>query len=725
MARRPSAFSALIAIDKPAGMTSHDVVSRVRRAVGEKRVGHAGTLDPAATGVLVVGIGQATKLLGLLTLDRKGYRATFQLGAETTTDDAEGEITRTAEVPGDCYIQHAYATVCSLVGWHDQVPPAYSAVSVGGRRAYDAARAGEKIELAARRVRIFDAHLVGVDREARTWELDLDVSKGTYVRSIARDLGRELGCYAHVSRLTRTFSGPVTLADCVSLEELAAGGAELARGRCLGPAAVLGLALRELDMSEVVDVSCGRRIEPGMVLDGIVSRPPAPGERVALTFGGGLAGIWERRGASLACSTNFPQAIEGVRAACALAEAGPDRPLDAPATEGLVRDALGMGGRRGGGSNNVCLAGGVVRGWTLERSGLDLEWLRPADGPSPDGTWRFAGENSRIVCAIGAFDGLHCGHQALIARARKEADERGAMLMAVTFTPDPARVLVGDAAPADLTLAGERPSMLFRLWDVDAVLVVDFTPEVAALPYERFVREVLGALGDVVAIVVGEDFRLGAGGAGDVAALSELGSRDGFDVVGMRLADAGGAPITSTRIRALLAEGAVEQAAALLGRCHHVVGEVEHGRGEGTGFGFPSANVRVLDGLALPSEGVYAGYVVVSRTCENGGAVEAYPAAINVGKPRSFSPGEEGAQFLEATLLGFEGDLYGQSVHVVFVRWLREPRRFDSVEELERTVLGNVDWVRQVLGEAPVTLSRVPDFLLDELVARSRGEVRP
>ena len=267
--------------------------------------------------------------------------------------------------------------------------------------------------------------------------------------------------------------------------------------------------------------------------------------------------------------------------------------------------------------------------------------------------------------------------------------------------------------------------MLFRLWDVDAVLVVDFTPEVAELPYERFVREALDALGDVVAIVVGEDFRLGAGGAGDVAALSELGSRDGFDVIGMRLADAGGAPITSTRIRALLAEGAVEQAASLLGRCHHVVGEVEHGRGEGTGFGFPTANVGVLDGLALPAEGVYAGYVVVSRTCENGGAVEAYPAAINVGKPRSFSPGEEGTQFLEATLLGFEGDLYGQSVHVVFVRWLREPRRFDSVEELERTVLGNVDWVRQVLGEAPITLSRVPDFSLDELVARSRGEVRP
>ena len=304
MSRRPSAFSALIAVDKPAGMTSHDVVSRVRRAVGERRVGHAGTLDPAATGVLVVGIGQATKLLGLLTLDRKGYRATFQLGAETTTDDAEGEVTRTAEVPDELLDGRAYPIVSGLVGWHDQVPPQYSAVSVNGRRAYDAARAGEEVELAARRIRIYDASCCGVDPEARTWELDLDVSKGTYVRSIARDLGRELGCLAHVCALERTFAGPVTLADCMSLDELEAGGAELVRERCLDPVAVLGLPARELSLDEIADVSNGRRIDAAGV---------AHGTRVALTLGGGLAGIWRCDGRHLVCETNFPQAIEGVR----------------------------------------------------------------------------------------------------------------------------------------------------------------------------------------------------------------------------------------------------------------------------------------------------------------------------------------------------------------------------------------------------------------------------
>ena len=306
MSRRPSAFSALIAVDKPAGLTSHDVVARVRRAVGERRVGHAGTLDPAATGVLVVGIGQATKLLGLLTLDRKGYRATLSLGAETTTDDAEGDVTRRALVPDEALDEErAAAEVARLVGTRDQVPPRYSAVSVNGRRAYDAARSGEELELAPRRVTIHAARLVEVRPAERAWVVDLDVSKGTYVRSIARDLGRELGCLAHVGELRRTFSGPVTLADCVGLDELSERGADLVHERALDPAAVLGLPVRELLVDEIPDVTCGRRIAAGADL--------AQGARVALVFAGGLVGIWRRDGRHLVCESNFPQGIEGVR----------------------------------------------------------------------------------------------------------------------------------------------------------------------------------------------------------------------------------------------------------------------------------------------------------------------------------------------------------------------------------------------------------------------------
>ena len=710
LARRPSAFSALIAIDKPAGMTSHDVVSRVRRAVGEKRVGHAGTLDPAATGVLVVGIGQATKLLGLLTLDRKGYDATFQLGAETTTDDAEGEATRTAPVPDELLdYMRAKAEVLSLRGEQDQVPPSFSAVSVGGRRAYDAARAGEELELSARRIRVYDARLLSVDAGAGSWELSLDVSKGTYVRSLARDLGRRLGCRAHVSALRRTFSGPVTLADCMTLEELEARGVELVHERCLDPVRVLGLPERALGLDEVVDVMNGRRIGLGSVRDGGDLRQPAPGERVALTLGGGLAGIWRRDGRHLVCETNFPQAVEGVRGPVDVRSLGPESPLEARDVRELVRASVPAGRAFRGGFGMRLLGGSV-------ECVLDVPYCEPfftvavdengAQVDDPLYSEKVAlGEDRRFVCAIGAFDGLHRGHRALLRRARAEADRRGCRLAVVTFSPDPARVLSPDSTPDDLLSVDDREYALIDS-GADALLVFSFTPELAAVPYERFVREGLGPLLDVRAIVVGEDFRLGARGAGTVDALRGLGGADGFDVIGVELSREGDEPITSTRIRGLIERGSVEEASALLGRCHYVAGEVEHGRGEGTGFGFPTANVRVSEDACLPAEGVYAGFVVVGSGLGTDHVGEvAYPAAINVGKPRSFSPGEEGEAFLEATLLGFEGDLYGERVRVVFVRWLREPRAFGSVEELERVVLGNVDWVRRTLGERGVELS--------------------
>ena len=326
------------------------------------------------------------------------------------------------------------------------------------------------------------------------------------------------------------------------------------------------------------------------------------------------------------------------------------------------------------------LVGSVLTGSVLRRTSRKST----SDGPR------------RAVCAIGAFDGVHVGHRALIERARVEARQRGDELVIVTFSPDPSVVLCPEH-PQKMLLADEgRLGILRSIEGVDRVVVLDFTAALAALPYERFVRETLGGLVDLDAIVVGSDFRLGAGGEGTVDSLAELGRARGFDVIGMELLDEGGAPVTATRIRALLGEGRVEAAAGLLGRCHFVTGEVVRGRGEGTGFGFPTANVRVPAALCLPAEGVYAGYVTHGDT--------AWPAAINVGKPRSFSPGEEGAPFLEATLLGFEGDLYGVIVDVSFVRWLREPRTFSSIGELERVVLGNVSWVRATLGERGIAL---------------------
>lgn len=691
MSRGPSALSALIAVDKPVGMTSFDVVARVRRAVGERRVGHAGTLDPAATGVLVVGIGQATRLLGQLTLERKGYRARIDLGSETTTDDAEGEATATAEVPERLLDSELAArAVRSLEKTRTQVPPDYSAISVGGRRAYALARAGERPALAPRPARVFRAALVEVLPDERAWVVDLDVSKGTYVRSIARDLGRELGCYAHVGALERTFAGPVGLSDCVSLGELVSGGVGLVRTRCLDPARALGLARRPLVANELAAVSSGRPIACGVAADEHGAHEPAPSERVCLVWDGGLVGIWARRGSHLVCEANFPQAIEGVRPD--LSQVGPVFALGPHAERQLVRESILWHAGSQERTHPFSLLDGSATGrlsfWGAEP---------PATRASGEGQ----SDEQPFVCVLGAFDGLHRGHRTLIARAREEARRRSARLAVVTFSPDPASVLEGPWAPRNLLGTSDRARALMAC-GIDLLVTVDFTGELAALTYERFVRDVLGGLMSVSALVVGSNFRLGAGGAGTVDALAELGRAHGFDVIGMDLVDVGGTPISASRIRALVEAGAVEDAADLLGRCHFVWGQVEHGRGEGTGLGFPTANVRVDRSVCLPAEGVYAGFVVRGT-----GALTAWPAAINVGVPRTFEPGAEGQAFLEATLLGFSGDLYGQYVYVVFVRWLRGPERFSSVDELTRTVLANVDWVRRSLGESGVELAGV------------------
>lgn len=345
MKRKPSALNLLIGVDKPAGMTSHDVVNRVRHAVGERRVGHAGTLDPAATGVMVVGVGQATRLMGHLTAEKKSYLATIEFGSETDTEDAEGTVIRTAPVPSDVRdTAFAARTVAGLVGGHQQVPPAYSAISVNGERAYARARAGEAVELPPRPIQIFEAQLLSIEEGEHDgsgasveqagdapehlaapvrWQCAFTVSKGTYIRSIARDLGRSLGTAAHLVRLRRTVSGLVTLGDCLTLPELDSLGAQGVPNRCIDPLRVLNLDVRVLSESEHADVLCGRPIPLGTIFSVDTSRRdvltlhahagrPVQGQKVAVFRDDRLWGIWQVRGDVLRSSVNFPVGITGI-----------------------------------------------------------------------------------------------------------------------------------------------------------------------------------------------------------------------------------------------------------------------------------------------------------------------------------------------------------------------------------------------------------------------------
>ena len=247
----------LLVVDKEAGWTSHDVVARTRRLAGTRKVGHAGTLDPMATGVLLLGIGRATRLLGHLALTDKTYEATIRLGVTTVTDDAEGEVLETRDASG---VGDVLAHLAALTGAIDQVPSAVSAIKVDGKRAYARVRAGEDVVLASRRVTVSELALL--DRRGADLNVRVTCSSGTYVRAIARDLGAALGVGGHLTALRRTRVGPFGIDQARTLDEHA----EELRVIALDEAVAASFPRRDLDAQEAIDLSYGKKLAPSGVV---------------------------------------------------------------------------------------------------------------------------------------------------------------------------------------------------------------------------------------------------------------------------------------------------------------------------------------------------------------------------------------------------------------------------------------------------------------------------
>jgi tRNA pseudouridine55 synthase len=263
----------ILVVAKPAGPTSHDVVALVRRLAATKRVGHGGTLDPFASGVLPVFLGHATRVVEYHLGDRKAYRATVCFGASSTTDDLEGELTPSSgPAPTRAAVE---AALPGLTGTIEQRPPAYSAIKVGGRRAYAMARAGETVELASRQVTIHSLDLVSwdeADAERPIAVLDVTCSAGTYVRALARDLGEVLGTAAYLGALTRTASGPFTLDAATPLDEIrsAAAGSPAGLVKHLLPidSGLDSFPVVSLTPDELAAVAKGQFIKPAGGLQG-------------------------------------------------------------------------------------------------------------------------------------------------------------------------------------------------------------------------------------------------------------------------------------------------------------------------------------------------------------------------------------------------------------------------------------------------------------------------
>ena len=295
--RQATGLAGVLAVDKPAGMTSHDVVLALRRATGERRIGHAGTLDPMATGLLLVLMGTATRLERYLSGKDKEYEARIAFGVATDTLDADGAVVERRPVPADVFDEtRATGLLAATLGPSLQEPPAFSAIKVQGTVAHRAARAGRPLSLEPRPIEVYHAELTAMDAAGATWDVAFRVSKGTYVRALARDLGIAAGTVAHLAALRRSAIGPVRVDVALSLEAAVRAADEGAlAGRFIDPVTVLGMPTLDAPAGVTRD---GRPIAdvPAGLDDGV---------RVAVVCDGALAGVYRHEHGALRAETVF------------------------------------------------------------------------------------------------------------------------------------------------------------------------------------------------------------------------------------------------------------------------------------------------------------------------------------------------------------------------------------------------------------------------------------
>ena len=316
-------------VNKPCGLTSHDVVNRTRRIFGERRVGHAGTLDPAASGVMLVCVGPATRLSNFFVGHDKKYIARINFGSSTDTDDAQGQITRTAKVPA-CVLDENFAReyLAGILGAQKQLPPVYSALKVGGKKACDEARRGRVIDLKARDIEVFGAKLLEIGEGAQVraqesaqendqenaqvpfWLVEFHVSSGTYIRALARDIGLGVGSVAHLGALERISLGRLSLRDCATLDALEREGVSA----CIDPVNLLGYRVAFLHGDQAKAVQNGVFLPADTQLfharfgsltqnacvctSGVVlsEKPPQEGEKISVVAENKLCAIYSYSG---------------------------------------------------------------------------------------------------------------------------------------------------------------------------------------------------------------------------------------------------------------------------------------------------------------------------------------------------------------------------------------------------------------------------------------------
>jgi tRNA pseudouridine55 synthase len=792
-------LSGILAIDKSSGLSSHAVVDRVRQATGEGRVGHAGTLDPLASGLLVVCVGSACRLTSYLMLQPKTYLTRLVFGASTDTDDATGHVQQQAALParlGDADFARDF--LLSLIGPQLQLPPAFSAIKRQGQKAYKVARQGRNLELEPRPIEILDISLLALG--SNFWDIRVRASKGTYIRSLARDIGRALGSQAHVGALRRIQHGALHVSAAVAVPgELVAGfsgiagmqdrddlagfsGAECTQGAdstaelFRGTPAPFGAQPPFIDPLQALEL-------PALAVDSRRAALIANGRPLHLTAaaleGGGVQQIC--RPAPITrflarCLSGWETDVSGDRH---LAPTEPDQRLVAithtdrllalyrwdnraascsPAAEQQTSNAGAFGSEIAYENDNSDSATLTFVPEAVLPGGIAL---RPA-APSLQESIALAPSSQTLdmatrFVAIGVFDGVHAGHQVLLRALADVAAIHQAKPAVLTFDRDPDALLFPDRLQKLLS-DNQRQELLRAL--SGEVMTLRFDEHLARLSWQQFLTDSLGGLAHLDGIFVGNNFRFGAQAAGGIQELSQWAMERGAKLYTQDLLKIDGEPVSASRIRCLLAQGNVCAAAALLTRNYAVWGSVVAGNGRGRQLGFATANVIVDAGYVSLQKAVYAAY------CQLDG--HRYRAAVSVGAPPSFAPfpasragdianedaliEEPGAivpalafrvgdianlehqldhsghptdvlgqqadypgrqidylgqqtddssqqtnLFLEAHLLDFSGNAYGQRLRIEFVKKLRPMERFDHISKLQAAVRQNIQWVRQNL----------------------------
>lgn len=586
----------ILVLAKPHGPTSHDIVALVRRLSGTRRVGHGGTLDPFATGVLPIFLGKATRVVEFHLGATKRYRATVCFGASSSTDDLEGEMTLAEEqAPRRAQVETA---LTAFRGTIQQVPPAYSAINVAGRRAYSIARSGVSPVLAPRTVLIHELTLVSWDDgdPARPVAvLDVTCSAGTYVRGIARDLGRAVGNAAYLGALARTASGAFTLDQALGIDAVrvaAAAGEDAFRqlllpvdvGLAALPAVLITPAEREAVIrGQFVRPAAGIPfgIEQDVILrlvdqeGGLVALGRVRGQRIAPEKV--LVDIGPQQHARPAPPDGAPSGPE----ADEQAEAGPPESGSAPGPASPDTESPLPAGH-----GSTCPD--PQRGTRLV-AGLDA--LAAGDGP--------------LLVVVGVFDGLHRGHAHLLQQLRREATKRSAKPAVITFDAHPNEILLG-AAPPILCDPEER---LVRLAEagIEVTVVQHFDRALRMTSYQGFV-ELITRRTALAGLLMTPEAAFGHERRGTADALAALGREQGFEVVVVPPYEIAGREVRSADIRELIHVGDLVGAAALLGRPYAFAGE--RAAGKQGALADPLHEILTFRlPVALPPAGRYRGFV--------------------------------------------------------------------------------------------------------------------